>query len=184
MDVDSAVLVFPPGSMGPSSESRVATAFVAGPSAMACPEGKRTIYLSTEIEPEASPEETLQPYLSAIQCLNRNTEETSRVYSSLFYTQWLPHSGTPDDGDEIEGIISLRQPSSHIAESGDETAQEAARVFWETIGRLGLDGRGRAREEKSDLSTEPSSSEETEQDDFVTIMWPPLTNDETEAVDD
>ncbi|KAG8828131.1 Rab proteins geranylgeranyltransferase component A [Serendipita sp. 401] len=187
LDVDSAVLVFPPGSLGPDSESRVVTAFIAGPSSMACPEGKRVVYISTESTPQKSPEDALQPYLSAIQSLNRTSEEPSQVHCSIFYTHRRPRAGSSPihTSDENERIIRLHPPSTHIAEGGDETAQEATRVFWETIVRLELDGRTCTREKDNSPPAEASSQEaETEKDDLLTTMWPPLTNDETGTDDD
>lgn len=51
-EVDSAILVFPPGSLTPSGTSNlsagdpgVVSAFISGPNALACPDGKSTSHI-------------------------------------------------------------------------------------------------------------------------------------------
>ncbi|KIM27206.1 hypothetical protein M408DRAFT_9392 [Serendipita vermifera MAFF 305830] len=164
--VDSAILVFPPGSLIPSSHSLdsrgergVVTAFISGPNSLACPDGKRIVYLSTEIRAGESPEVTLQPYLNAIQRLNRPKEETSPVLMSLFYTQDVLPARRSDERLTVErasegkqrppgpssrpaaALVQLHPPTAHLAEFGDEAAEEAERVFWTVMQRMGLDGR-------------------------------------------
>lgn len=118
------------------------------------------IYLSTEIPPNTAPEDVLQPYLSAIQYLNRPSIGPSPVLTSIFYSQLMPllrpplgnskpeletqspstwhTSGTPPS---FNGLVPLYAPTHHLAEFGDEASEEAERVFWAVMKAMGLDGR-------------------------------------------
>jgi len=70
----------------------------------------------------------------------------------------------------MESIVLLHQEgdeSIHIAELGDEAAREGERIFWDVLGILGLDGRD-------------YKSEEGEETELVTLMWPSVGSENEE----
>ncbi|PVF99147.1 FAD/NAD(P)-binding domain-containing protein [Serendipita vermifera] len=184
--VDSAILVFPPPidvNKATLKHSEVVTAFVSGPSAMSCPDGKRIIYLTTTLSNDASPEQVLQPYLDALLHLNQPGEDASPLLASVFYAQISPSSSPATnlakhtmstESHKGHGTIDLRQPSYHLAEFGDRAAIEAERIFWEIIQDLGLDGRACARPKATETDDTKSSEPSVEEVDLVKRYWPPL----------
>lgn len=133
---------------------------------------------------------------------------------SLFYAQPI-HPSRPSPGNSTSipetgghsgnhqspiGMVPLYPPSHHLAEFGDEAAEEAEKVFWGVMEAAGLDGRSDARvghEHSLDvveeglkrgdgdgvqrLSVEVADSGEggTEDVEKVTVMWPQGVIDES-----
>jgi hypothetical protein len=202
--VDSAILVFPPSasdSQASLKHPEVVTAFISGPAALSCPDGKRKenksylgiflfwpssleiLYLTTTLSDGASPEQVLQPYLDALLRLNRQESDASPLVASVFYAQRsssypdVPNPSNHPSTVELHkghGTIDLRQPEYHLAEFGDRAAVEAERVFWAIIGDLDLDGRTCARPVTSGDDNAADSAPATEEADLVKRFWPPL----------
>jgi hypothetical protein len=139
---------------------------------------------------------------------------------SLFYAQPI-HPSRPSPGNSTAtpvtaehsgirqsstGIVPLYPPSHHLAEFGDEAAEEAERVFWGVIGVIGLDGRSEGRVSHDRLgdyleeglkrgdgdgdgeqrrSVEAADSGEGGDEDVekVTVMWPQAVIDESMDAD-
>jgi hypothetical protein len=135
---------------------------------------------------------------------------------SLFYAQPIrpsrPSSGNsasiPVTAEHSEshqsstGIVLLYPPSHHLAEFGDEAAEEAERVFWWVMDAVGLDGRSEGRvsherlvnvveeglkrgdrdgEQRRTRPVEVADSGEGGNEDVekVVVMWPKAVIDES-----
>lgn len=129
------------------------------------------MYLSAIISPDQTPEDVLGPYLNAVLSVNRGEGESATPVFSLFYAHPLP---PPLPASTAKRIIPVRPPSARFPEFGDGAAEEAERVFWDTIDALGLK-RG---------STLSKEGEEGEAEDTVLGFWPPLEPEDTTAVDE
>jgi len=190
-EVDSSILVFPPGSLQGGGAQESVTAMITGEGSVSCPTGSCTydqiwihrvvnlllwsdvIYLSATISPDQTPEEVLGPYLNATLNVNRGERESMTPVFSLFYAHPLPPA-LPASLSGSKRIVPIRRPSARLPEFGDAAAEEAERVFWDTIEALGL-RRG------------ATGSKEGEQDggeDMVSSFWPPLEAEDTSATDE
>jgi len=167
-EIDSSVLVFPPGSVHGGTVQESVTAMITGEGSVSCPKGFYVVYLSAVISPDQTPEAVLSPYLNA--ALNINREEGERVAPvfSLFYAHPL-QSPLPASFSASKRIVSVQPASARLSEFGDAATEEAERVFWDTIETLGL----------------KRGSKESEQDeDTVSSFWPPLEPEDTSVVDE
>ncbi|CCA66966.1 hypothetical protein PIIN_00803 [Serendipita indica DSM 11827] len=170
-DIDTAVLVFPPGSLADSREQiGVVHALIAG-----------IVYLSATINRHSSAEETLQPYLAAIRDMNRGEDEPSKLNCSLFYTETVasksesePRYGPPEEPQNF--LVPVERPNSHLAEFGDSVAVEAENVFWVVMKSLGLDGRASMGKQKES----PGSDYAGQEQELVIVMWPSLVDEGVE----
>jgi hypothetical protein len=124
---------------------------------------------------------------------------------AMFYSQALPPSssycnvpisssssvntptqnsvGNNEKTDEDDGVCIIVQPTYQIAEFGDEVSKESERVFWEVIGKLGLDGRESLRKDpqlEGVSESKPGDGNTGDTEDKVASMWPPLQPDENE----
>jgi hypothetical protein len=131
------------------------------------------VYLSAVISPDQTPEDVLGPYLNATLNVNRGDRERITPVFSLFYAHPLP-SGLPASLCGSKRIVPIRRPSARLPEFGDAAAEEAERVFWDTIEALGL-RRG---------TTGSNEGEQGEGEDTVSSFWPPLDAEETPAGDE
>jgi len=99
------------------------------------------VYLSAVISPDQTPEEVVGPYLNAT--LPRGTGNYHTYFQLTLCT-----SVTVGDWDYQPPfsvpvpvrlrIVPVRRPSARLPEFGDTAAEEAKRVFWNTIGDVGL----------------------------------------------
>ena len=128
------------------------------------------IYLSGVISPDQTPEDVLGPYLSATLNVNRGEREGITPIFSLFYAHPLP-SALPASQSSSKRIVPVRPPSARLPEFGDGAAEEAERMFWDTIEAVGL----------RRVSKEGG---QTEGEDTVSGFWPPLEPEDTSAVDE
>lgn len=90
-------------------------------------------------------------------------------------------------------MVLLYPPSHHLAEFGDEAAQEAERVFWGVMDAVGLDGRSEGGvshdrsvdvveeglkrgdgdgEQRRTVEVADSGEGGNEEVEMVTVMWP------------
>ena len=113
------------------------------------------------------------PYLSATLNVNRGERENITPIFSLFYAHPVP-SALPASPSSSKRIVPVRPPSARLPEFGDDAAEEAERVFWDTVEAVGL-RRG---------ATFSKESGETEGEDVVSSFWPPLEAEDTSAVDE
>jgi hypothetical protein len=131
------------------------------------------VYLSAAISPDQTPEEVLGPYLNAALNVNRGEGESATPVFSLFYAHPFP-SAPPASSAPSKRVVPVRQPSARLPEFGDAAAEEAERVFWDTIEAVGL-RRG---------ATLSKEGEQSEGEDTVSSFWPPLEPEDTSAVDE
>ena len=103
--------------------------------------------------------------------VNRGERESVTPVFSLFYAHPLP-SPLPVSSSPSKRTILIRPPNARLPEFGDAAAEEAERVFWDTIEVLGLKRR----------STTPKEGEQDE--DTVSGFWPPLEPEDTSSVDE
>ena len=125
------------------------------------------MYLSAALSPDQAPEDVLSSYLNATLNVNRGEGERIAPVFSVFYahpsSSELPASPCPS-----KRIVPVKPPSARFPEFGDGAAEEAERVFWETIHAVGL-----KRESGGEQDEETVSS-----------FWPPLEPEDTSAVDE
>lgn len=133
------------------------------------------MYLSAAISPDQTPEGVLGPYLNAALNVNRGERESITPVFSLFYAHPLP-SALPASPCHSKRIVPVRPPSARLPEFGDAAAEEAERVFWDTIEAVGL-RRG---------ATFSKEGEQGEREDTVSSFWPPLEPEDSSgaAVDE
>lgn len=131
------------------------------------------VYISAVISPDQTPEDVLGPYLHATLNVNRGERERITPIFSLFYAHPLP-SALPASPSSSKRIVPLRPPSARLPEFGDGAAEEAERVFWNTIEAIGL-RRGVASVKEDG---------QTEGEDIISSFWPPLEPEDTSAVDE
>ena len=131
------------------------------------------VYLSATISPDQTPEDVLGPYLNATLNINRGERESIVPVFSLFYAHPLS-SELPASLSRSKRIIPVRPPSARFPEFGDAAAEEAERVFWDTIEAIGL-RRG---------TTSSKEGEQGEGEDTVSSFWPPLEPEDTSAVEE
>ncbi|KAF8665663.1 hypothetical protein AX16_000116 [Volvariella volvacea WC 439] len=178
--VDTAVFVYPPGSLPQDGTNSVAvTAFITGEGSLATPQGKSILYLSLPLSdppnPEDNAETLLKPYLDAtLQLTNPPTTEPD---FKLFYiqrhpstpsaTEWPPQSSTPSGQPKILVVPAL--PAVPLPETPDYSAQLAEDVFWEAVKALGRDA---------------ESMGESNPDEVIDSFWPPLPREDEEEDED
>ncbi|KAJ7746669.1 FAD/NAD(P)-binding domain-containing protein [Mycena metata] len=193
--LDTAVVVFPPGSLpNGGSSTAPATALVVGEGTMSCPKGKwistptstpptprarppapdpRTLY-----QPGALPDAraVLQPYLDAVLALASPSHDADATQPptplfSTFYVQ-TPHSyvsGAPSTDDEPGAREHLAPvplpPVFPLPDAGDAAAVHAESLFWEAV-RVLMSARGGGEGEEIKSMWPPMESREEEEEDF------------------
>ena len=131
------------------------------------------MYLSAAISPDQTHEDVLGPYLNAALNVNRGERESITPVFTLFYAHPLL-SALPASPSHSKRIVPVRPPSARLPEFGDAAAEEAERVFWDTIEAVGL-RRG---------ATSSKEGEQSEGEDTVSSFWPPLEPEDTPGVDE
>ncbi|TFK56282.1 FAD/NAD(P)-binding domain-containing protein [Heliocybe sulcata] len=156
--VDTAVLVFPPGSIEGGNATVAATVLLTGEGTMSSPTGKCIAYISIPaLASDTSAETLLQPYLRATLASITQPGPQSVPLFSLFYLHHPPASPTSSSPPKL---LVTPNASNLLPESMDSATKNAEAVFWEALKVLQSDGQEGGKAES---------------------FWPPLeTQDEDE----
>ncbi|KZT20626.1 FAD/NAD-P-binding domain-containing protein [Neolentinus lepideus HHB14362 ss-1] len=157
--VDTAILVFPPGSLPEGSKTSAATVLLTGEGTMSGPAGKCIAYISLPVtNPDKSAEMLLKPYLHATLASVTESRSESEPHSlfSLFYLSTPPSIPSPQSFASSRVVVTC-PPSNLLPESMDTATKNAETVFWEAVKAL-----------------RPALSEGGQEDDTVESFWPPL----------
>ncbi|KAI0706927.1 FAD/NAD(P)-binding domain-containing protein [Cerioporus squamosus] len=188
-DVDTALLVFPPGSLH-NGLTTAAHALVTGDGSMSAPKGRYIVNISLPLSPEStsssSAEELLRPYLEAALSLTvppsspSGTPPATSLFS-LYYIHNIPASVSPSSSDNSSGIIIAPPCRPHLPAIADEATEHAETMFWKAVEQLKAAGVQRTvpkeEVEKGGDAVEKAELEESSQE--IDSFWPPL-----DAIDD
>ncbi|KAI0366234.1 FAD/NAD(P)-binding domain-containing protein [Pilatotrama ljubarskyi] len=187
-EVDTAVLVFTPGSLENGSSTAAAHVLVTGEGSMSAPRGKWVLSISLPL-PEASSsrsaEELLRPYLDATLTLTAppSASPVMQPVTPLF-SVFYAHCPTP----RPFGLdIIVTPPHTLLLPTiADVATEQAESMFWKAVQKL---GRKRPTEEstgKKEAEDEgPESSEkDIEESGLIDSFWPPLDAAEVESSED
>ncbi|KAI0637611.1 GDP dissociation inhibitor-domain-containing protein [Trametes polyzona] len=201
-EVDTALLVFPPGSLPDGSATTAAHVLVTGEGSMSAPRGKWIVNISLPLPPSAdspSSEDLLRPYLDATLTLTvpptapAETQPATPLFT-VFYTHH-PGQGMSRSADTDMGIIVAPPHTSLITALADEATQNAEDMFWRAIERLGkgkrppsetqVEEHGEAKDSETDAEMEKEKGDgEEEVTGVVDSFWPPLDVAEVETSED
>ncbi|KAJ7174339.1 FAD/NAD-P-binding domain-containing protein [Mycena filopes] len=179
--LDTAVIVFPPGSLpNGGSSTAAATALMVGEGTMSCPKGKWILYLALPLinSPSDAGLDTrtlLQPYLDATLALVLPDPDSPGPATALFSTFYIqtPHSymrsppsaeGEPGAEEHLAPVAM--PPVLALPDAGDAAAVHAEVVFWEAV-RILKSQRGQQSEEGE-----------------ITSMWPQMEGRDEEEGED
>ncbi|EIW62323.1 FAD/NAD-P-binding domain-containing protein [Trametes versicolor FP-101664 SS1] len=196
-EVDTVVLVFPPGSLVGGSSTTAAHVLVTGEGSMSAPRGKWIINISlpcaSSAEQSRSAEELLRPYLDATLTLtappptSSDPQPTTPLFTVFYIHHPAPHPPAPSTVGA--GIIVSPPHTSLLPEIADAATQHAEVMFWkavETLGRRPLvqeSGSTDGVEDKSEESGEKEAEEDSDSGE-IDSFWPPLDAAEVESADD
>ncbi|KAI0676664.1 FAD/NAD(P)-binding domain-containing protein [Trametes maxima] len=191
-EVDTAVLVFPPGSLADGSSTEAAHLLVTGEASLSAPRGKWIVNISlplTHAAPGTSAEQVLRPYLDAALSLTAPPSVSSDTQPAvplftLFYNHYpaaLPQAsfGGPD--------IIIAPPCTPLLPTiADVATQNAETMFWAAVKKLGTVHRKVAtREASGDRKAEDANEKDTEEGpEAIDSFWPPLDAAEDDSADD
>ncbi|KAI8984914.1 FAD/NAD-P-binding domain-containing protein [Trametes punicea] len=194
-EVDSAVLVFPPGGLAEGSLSAAAHALITGEGSMSAPRGRWIINLSLPLlsyQPASpSAEALLRPYLEAALTLTTPPSLSSEVRPSeplftVFYIQHQhPCEMSPATSDANPNIIITPPCTSLLPVIADAATQNAETMFWRAI--EWLTGKRRTGGEEANSGGEGGDEKEKDaegQSETIESFWPPLDVAEVESSDD
>jgi len=133
---DTAVVVFPPGSLPEGNAPNAVRVLQMGEATLSCPRQKYILYLWTRTdELAATPEGTLGPYLSAVtSSFSGDGSKTSYVDFSLFY---MRHEIDKPAVAQSPRTFVVPQLPSDWPEIADRAAQDAETLFWDVVKELG-----------------------------------------------
>ncbi|KAJ7582577.1 GDP dissociation inhibitor-domain-containing protein [Mycena floridula] len=155
-DLDTAILVFPPGCLGDNGLNVAVTALITGEGTMSVPKGSWLVHLSTPIAgttpaletgTETKTEQILKPYLDALLVLTG--PPVSEPLAVSYYVQPPARSFETTSSSII--ISPDLAPSLALPEGSDTAATLAAELFWKVVKML-----------------KPEDAEE------IIELWPPL----------
>ncbi|KAF7790767.1 hypothetical protein EIP86_001724 [Pleurotus ostreatoroseus] len=164
--VDTALLVFPPGSIPDGSPDAAVNVLITGEGSMSAPRGQWILYITMPLLPgnddNKSAEELLQPFLDATLSLTAppsEDAETVRPSCVLFYKQCS--AKTPAEPQDTQTTCIYRSPySPYLPEIADSAAVNGEDMFWRAVKALKAAGR----------LPQGAAGEGSDVDSF----WPPL----------
>ncbi|KIP10590.1 hypothetical protein PHLGIDRAFT_22209 [Phlebiopsis gigantea 11061_1 CR5-6] len=139
--VDTAVLVFPPGTVSDGSQSTAVHVLVTGEGSVSAPGGKWVIYLSMPLLDEEmkaqTPEQLLRPYLNAALTITlpHAAEDRLEPLFMLFYKQHPTTVLMPSD-DESPPLLPDPSIPLYLPEMADSSVHVAEATFWRAIEQL------------------------------------------------
>ncbi|RDX39749.1 FAD/NAD(P)-binding domain-containing protein [Lentinus brumalis] len=193
-DVDTALLVFPPGSL-PNGSTMAAHVLVTGDGSMSAPTGRYIVNISLPLSSESmsssSAEELLRPYLEATLSLTvppsspPDTHPATPLFS-LFYIHHVLTPASPSSINNSSSIIITPPCRPHLPLIADQATEHAETMFWKAVEQLRAAGVQRTvpteDAEKVDGEVEKAEPEEVSQD--MDSFWPPLDALEDETGDE
>ena len=210
-EVDTALLVFPPGNLPNGSTEAVGLALVTGETSMSAPRGKCEFshsYLTSKgpnrctavvlnislpiSESESfSPEELLRPYLDAALSLTAPPSRDTAPGSPLF-TVFYTHNPTLSRPSQLEvplsSAIIAPLPTPLLPAIADAATGNAEALFWKAVEQLKAAGVRRSVVKESFGKAKESGEDpaETEEPQEIDSFWPPLdaTEDDSNKMDE
>ncbi|RPD62128.1 FAD/NAD(P)-binding domain-containing protein [Lentinus tigrinus ALCF2SS1-7] len=193
-DVDTALLVFPPGCLQNGSTTTAVHALVTGEGSMSAPRGRYIVNISLSLSEStlsSSAEELLRPYLEAALSLTAppsSSSVTSPATSlfSLFYIHHTPAAVSSAPPSSSSSVIVTPPSRPHLPTIADEATEHAEAMFWTAVKQLKAAGVQRTvpkeEAEEGDASVEKAGTEDTSPD--IDSFWPPLDAVEDETSDE
>ncbi|OSD01707.1 FAD/NAD(P)-binding domain-containing protein [Trametes coccinea BRFM310] len=184
-EVDTAVLVFPPGSLADGSSTAAAHVLVTGEGSVSAPRGRWILnislpLLSSELA-TSSAEALLLPYLYSALTLTVPPSAPAEMQPAepLFTVFYIHHPVSEQASSSFDdsSIIVTPPCTSLLPAIADEATQNAEGMFWRAVELL----TGKRKPEERDEKEEKGSEEDSE---AVDSFWPPLDAAEAEISDD
>ncbi|KAI1788932.1 FAD/NAD(P)-binding domain-containing protein [Ganoderma leucocontextum] len=192
-EVDTALLVFPPGTLQNGSTAAVCHALISGEASMSAPRGKFILNISLPLsETEAfSSEELLRPYLDAALSLtappSRETSPATPLFT-VFYTHNSSLSRPSPTANSLPSAIITPPPPPLLPVIADATTGNAEAMFWKAVEQLKAAGVRRSVVKETvgkakEGGEEPADAEEYQE---IDSFWPPLdaTEDDSSTADE
>ncbi|PIL36591.1 hypothetical protein GSI_00280 [Ganoderma sinense ZZ0214-1] len=192
-EVDTALLVFPPGTLQNGSTAAVAHALITGEASMSAPRAKFILNISlpiTELE-TSNPEELLRPYLDATLSLTappaRETVPATPLFT-VFYTHnpTLRRASPPESS--LSSVIITPSPTPLLPAIADAATGNAEAMFWKAVEQLKAAGvrRSVVKESFGKVKEGGDGPAEVEESQEVDSFWPPLdaTEDDSSTTDE
>ncbi|KAH9921562.1 FAD/NAD-P-binding domain-containing protein [Epithele typhae] len=187
-EVDTALLVFPPGSLDGGSSTSAAHAIVTGEGSMSAPRGKWIVNISLPLSSSSaftsSAEELIKPYLDATLSLTAPPSADGSAAVPLFTVFYYQHAvnDTPSSSTELTGVVLTPPCTQDLASIADSATQHAEGMFWTAVGQLKAAGVKRGKVPTGRMATE--EVEEEGQPEEIDALWPPLDAADEEAMDE
>ncbi|KAI0352785.1 FAD/NAD-P-binding domain-containing protein [Trametes cingulata] len=188
-EVDTAVLVFAPGSLENGSPTEAAHVLVTGEGSLSAPRGRWILNISLPLPAAAtsrSSEELLRPYLDATLTLTVSPSGSPEIQpAALLFSVFYTHHPVPAPPASDSGVIVTPSHTLLLPVIADEATEQAEAMFWKAVERL---GRKRPPSDETasrkDTEGEDSSEKEPEESEFIDSFWPPLDAAEVETSED
>ncbi|CDO78059.1 hypothetical protein BN946_scf184826.g4 [Trametes cinnabarina] len=186
-DVDTAVLVFPPGTLPDGSSAAAAHLLVTGEGSVSAPRGKWILNISLPLLPSvpasSSAEELLKPYLRAALTLTvppsalPDTQPCEPLFT-VFYIHHPASAPTTSPSPETDPNIIMTPPCTRLLPAiADAATENAEAMFWIAVERLTGKGQPEGESEKEEKGPEGDSK-------VIDSFWPPLDVAEAETSED
>ncbi|KAI0759704.1 FAD/NAD-P-binding domain-containing protein [Trametes elegans] len=192
-EVDTAVLVFPPGSLPNGSSTMAAHVLVTGEGSMSTPRDKWVLNISLplpSLDHNRRSEELLRPYLDATLTLTAppTTSPEAQPATPLFTVFYTQQPVPPQSPSATSSNIIITPPYTPLLPAiADAATQNAEDMFWKAIEKLGRTRRpaegtttGEAKGKSEEAGEKVAERDPEETDSF----WPPLDVGEVETSDD
>ncbi|KAI0693488.1 GDP dissociation inhibitor-domain-containing protein [Cytidiella melzeri] len=167
VEVDTAVLVFPPSSLDAGSSNTSVSVLITGEGSQSTPRGKWILYITLPLPNNQSisqtPEQLLRPYLHAtLRLASPESSDSLDVVEPLFTLFYMQHpaSGPSKPSSSILRAVSY---APHLPEIADSAVTNAEGIFWDVIKSLKAVGRHPERNDEVDRG-----------ESDVESFWPPL----------
>ncbi|KAH9853364.1 GDP dissociation inhibitor-domain-containing protein [Lenzites betulinus] len=178
-EVDTAALVFPPGSLAGGSSTTAAHVLITGEGSMSAPKGRWIVNILLPLPQSTSStsaEGLLRPYLDATLTLTSPPSSETTPATPLFTVFYTLHHALATTLDADPGIIVAPPHKPLITSVADEATQNAEGMFWKAVEKL---GKKRPPTQGADVS-----GEKEEESGEIDSFWPPLDAAEVETSDD
>ncbi|KXN86331.1 Rab proteins geranylgeranyltransferase component A [Leucoagaricus sp. SymC.cos] len=142
-NLDTAVMVFPPGSLDNGSSDSSVVVLMTGEGTLSAPKGKFILYISLPVSngTDLDPSQALRPYLDAILELGR--EEVREPLFTAFYTENLGEV-PPNDGSQSQKkatwLVPPPVPLGPLGDVADTATRNAETLFHEVLQALSDNG--------------------------------------------
>ncbi|TBU50589.1 FAD/NAD(P)-binding domain-containing protein [Dichomitus squalens] len=188
-EVDTALLVFPPGALPDGSTTTAAHALVTGEASMSAPRGKYILNISLPLPTSdpSSPKELLRPYLEAALSLaiSPSSPETTptRPLFTVFYTHNPPSGAAPPSTPSDSGAILTPPPTQLLPAIADVATENAEAMFWKAVEQLKAAGvrRSVVKESYKKSDGEEEKVYDERKPEEIDSFWPPLDATEEDS---